>query len=223
MIAIARFPRNITKREEHRLNEQIKVPFVMLITDEGENLGKTDIREAIRLAKEAGLDLVEVSPNTNPPVCKLLDYGKFKYLKNKKAHEAKKNQKIVHIKEVKMTPKTDTHDFEFKMKHLRRFLMDGDKAKITIVFRGRQMVHPEIGMKLLERATEELEEIATVEQPPQREGRHLSMIFIGKPNIASTEKKTEKKKGKSSKKSDESHSAPEETVTESDAAQKESS
>jgi len=132
------------------------------------------------MATDANLDLVEVSPNSKPPVCKFMDYGKFKYTKSKKAHDAKKKQKTIQLKEVKLTPKTDKHDIEFKINHVKRFLADGNKAKVTVVFKGREMVHPEVGMRVLQTMRDALEEISLVEQHPKQEGRHLSMILTSK-------------------------------------------
>ncbi len=126
------------------------------------------------------MDLVEVAPNSNPPVCRLMDYGKFKYKQSKKAHEAKKNQKVVHLKEVKFRPGTDLHDYDFKLKHVVRFLEAGDKAKVHIFFKGREIVHREGGMKILDRVAKDTEEIAVIEQPPKQEGRALIMILAPK-------------------------------------------
>ncbi|MBF0275304.1 MAG: translation initiation factor IF-3 [Nitrospinae bacterium] len=154
--------------------------MVNVIDGEGNNLGTIKTYEAIKLAQEEGLDLVEVSPNANPPVCKMMDYGKFKYNKSKKSHDAKKKQKVVHIKEVKLTPKTDKHDIDFKINHVKRFIAAGDKAKVTVVFKGREMSHPEVGMRVLKIIEEAMEELAIVEQPAKQEGRNMSMIFAQK-------------------------------------------
>lgn len=129
------------------------------------------------MAVEVGLDLVEVSPNADPPVCKILDYGKYKYEAQKKANEARKKQKIIEVKEIKMRPGIDDHDYEVKMKAVRRFLDDGDKVKMTIRFRGREMAHQELGLKVLERVREEVDEIAKVEQHPRPEGRLMTMVI----------------------------------------------
>ncbi len=129
------------------------------------------------MAFEAGLDLVEISPNADPPVCKLLDYGKFKYEAQKKKHEARKKQKVIDVKEIKMRPGIDEHDFQVKMRNARRFLGDGDKVKVTIRFRGREMAHQELGMKVLDRVREDLDELAKVEQFPQVEGRMMTMVI----------------------------------------------
>lgn len=137
-------------------------------------------RQAITLAKEKELDLVEVAPGEKPPVCKIMDYGKYRYKVNKKAHDAKKKQKIVHLKEVKIRPKTEEHDYQFKLKHVIRFLTAGDKAKITVIFKGREIVHSEIGKDILDRMVEETKEVADVEQLPKREGRNMVLILAPK-------------------------------------------
>jgi len=140
-------------------------------------VGVIGLREAIDMAVEVGLDLVEVSPNADPPVCKILDYGKYKYEAQKKANEARKKQKIIEVKEIKMRPGIDDHDYEVKMKAVRRFLDDGDKVKMTIRFRGREMAHQDLGLKVLERVREEVDEIAKVEQHPRPEGRLMTMVI----------------------------------------------
>jgi translation initiation factor IF-3 len=137
-------------------------------------------RKAINLAKEKDLDLVEVAPGEKPPVCKIMDYGKYRYKLNKKANEAKKKQKVIHLKEVKLRPKTEEHDYQFKLKHVNRFLADRDKAKITMMFRGREIVHLSIGQAMLERMVEDTKEIADVEQSPKREGRNMTLILTPK-------------------------------------------
>ncbi len=134
-------------------------------------------RDAIAIAEEAGLDLVEVSPNTNPPVCKILDYGKYKYQAQKKAAEARKNQKIIEIKEIKMRPNIDTHDYDVKMRSIRRFFEEGDKVKVTLRFRGREMAHTELGIDLLNRVKTDTVEIAKVESEPRLEGRQMVMVL----------------------------------------------
>jgi translation initiation factor IF-3 len=135
------------------------------------------VGQAIEMAASRGLDLVEVAPMAKPPVCRFIDYGKFKYRKNKKAHEAKKNQKIIRLKEVKITPRTSEHDYQFKLNHIRRFIGEGNKAKVTVFFKGRQIDHKELGMIMLERFLKDTTEIATVGQVPKLEGRALSMIL----------------------------------------------
>ena len=158
----------------------IRVKEVSLIGLDGEQMGVYSTQQALSMAQEQDLDLVEVSPLANPPVCRVMDYGKFKYKQSKRAHEAKKNQKIVHVKEVKFRPNTDQHDYDFKLKHARRFLEAGDKVKVVIFFRGREIVHRENGQKLLGRVNQDLEELAQVEQASKQEGRTLCMIFAPK-------------------------------------------
>ena len=158
----------------------IRVKEVAVILDDGEALGTIPIEEAIAIAEDRNLDLVEVAPNSNPPVCRIMDYGKHKYKASKKAHEAKKNQKVVHVKEVKFRPNTDQHDFDFKLKHVQRFLENGDKAKVVIFFKGREIVHREFGQKVLERIAEKTEDMAVIEQEAKQEGRTLVMILAPK-------------------------------------------
>ncbi len=149
----------------------------MLIDGEGEKRGVVSIDEALQAADEAGLDLVEVSPNADPPVCKLLDFGKYKYQAQKKAAEARKKQKTVEVKEIKMRPNIDTHDYDVKMRNMKRFFEEGDKVKVTLRFRGREMAHQDLGMKVLQRVREELDEIAKVELHPKMEGRQMIMVL----------------------------------------------
>ena len=149
----------------------------MLIDDEGENRGVMPTAEAIDMAAEQGLDLVEVSPNASPPVCKFLDYGKYKFQAQKKAAEARRKQKTVEVKEIKMRPNIDTHDYEVKMRNMRRFFDAGDKVKVTLRFRGREMAHQNLGMKLLQRVKAEVEPIAKVELHPRLEGRQMIMVL----------------------------------------------
>jgi len=149
----------------------------MLIDGEGEKRGVVAIADALEAADESGLDLVEVSPNSDPPVCKLLDYGKFKFQAQKKAAEARKKQKTVEVKEIKMRPNIDTHDYDVKMRNMRRFFDDGDKVKVTLRFRGREMAHQDLGMKVLQRVRAEVDEIAKVELYPKMEGRQLIMVL----------------------------------------------
>jgi len=158
----------------------IRVKEISLIGNDGEQLGVFPTQEALNMAEEKGQDLVEVAPNSNPPVCRIMDYGKFKYQQSKRAHEAKKKQKIIHVKEVKLRPNTDQHDYDFKLRNAFRFLESGDKVKVLVFFRGREIVHRENGQKLLVRATKTLEDIAVVEQEARQEGRTLCMIFAPK-------------------------------------------
>ena len=148
-----------------------------MIDDKGENHGTVPIERAIQLAQEAGLDLVEISPNQDPPVAKILDYGRFKYQAQKKATEARKKQKTIEIKEIKMRPNIDVHDYQVKMRSVRRFFEEGDKVKVTLRFRGREMAHQELGMRLLDRVKEETAPIAKVEAEPRLEGRQMTMVL----------------------------------------------
>jgi translation initiation factor IF-3 len=160
-----------------RSNRDIRVPQVQLIDAEGQNRGVVSINEALLLAEDAGMDLVEISPNQSPPVCKITDLGKMKYASQKKAAEARKKQKTIEVKEIKMRPNIDDHDYETKMKAVRRFFDEGDKVKLTLRFRGREMAHLELGMKLLNRVREEVGEIAKVEAEPKLEGRQMMMVL----------------------------------------------
>jgi len=156
------------------------VPQVRVITDEGEQFGVMDTREAIRTARERGLDLVEVSPNADPPVCKIIDFGKFQYEAKKKANEAKKKQVVVTVKEVKFRPGTDLHDYGYRMKHAREWLSGGDKVKATIWFRGREMTHRELGARILEQLEKDLADVGDVEMRPRMEGNQMFTIFAPK-------------------------------------------
>ena len=166
---------------EVRVNERIRVPQVRLIGDDGSQVGVVPVREALTMAQAKGLDLVEVSPTARPPVCRIMDFGKFKYEQSRKARKAKKKQHVTHLKEIKMRPKIDEHDYGFKMDHAREFLHERDKVKFTIMFRGREMAHQEIGHRLVARIIADLGEIATVETPARSEGRTLSMVVMPKP------------------------------------------
>jgi translation initiation factor IF-3 len=162
------------------VNGEINAPEVRLVGDDGEQLGIVSLNTAMSIAEEAGLDLVEIAPLAKPPVCKVMDFGKFKYQEQKKAHEARLKQKQVQVKEVKLRPGTDENDYQIKLRNLKRFLGDGDKAKVTLRFRGREMAHQEIGMRQLERIKSDLEEIAVVEQMPKMEGRQMIMVIAPK-------------------------------------------
>jgi translation initiation factor IF-3 len=148
-----------------------------VVDENGEQLGVISISKALELAEQAALDLVEVAPSADPPVCKILDYGKYKYEAQKKKSEAKKKQKVIDVKEIKMRPGIDDHDYQVKMRNMRRFLEDGDKVKVTIRFRGREMAHQNLGMKVLDRVREELDEVSKVEQYPKIEGRQMVMVI----------------------------------------------
>jgi len=160
-----------------RKNDQIRAREVRLIDETGQNIGVVAKFDAIARAEAAGLDLVEVSPDAEPPVCKILDFGKFKYQEQKKAAEARKNQKIVEIKEIKMRPGIDDHDYDVKMRAIRRFFEEGDKVKITLRFRGREMAHSQLGMEVLQRVKADTETLAKVESEPRFEGRQMVMIL----------------------------------------------
>ncbi len=180
-VFIARRPMQAPPTKEGpRINEDITESSVLLIDAEGEKRGVIPTEEAMRLAEEAGLDLVEVSPNSQPPVCKLLDFGKFKYAAQKKANEARKKQKTVEVKEIKMRPNIDTHDYDVKMRSMLRFFDEGDKVKVTLRFRGREMAHQELGMALLNKVKDEVEPIAKVEAYPRLEGRQMVMVLAPK-------------------------------------------
>lgn len=161
-----------------RINGDIRVPKIRLIDENGEMIGIVSVSEGIRRAEEAGLDLVEVSPNAEPPVCKILDFGKYKYEMQKKANEARKKQKVVEVKELKMRPAIGDHDYEVKLKAAKRFLEEGDKVKATLRFRGREMAHIELALKVLHRFKDDLAELSKVEQPPKMEGRQAVMILV---------------------------------------------
>jgi len=163
-----------------RLNAQITAPQIRLVGEQGEQLGIVPISEALRLAEEQEVDLVEIAPLAVPPVCKLMDFGKFKYREQKKAHEAKLKQKQIQVKEVKFRPGTDEGDYRIKLRNLTRFLEEGDKAKVTLRFRGRELAHQEFGVRLLERIRTDLEPVGVVEQFPRMEGRQMVMVLSAK-------------------------------------------
>ena len=162
------------------MNEEIRVPQVRLIDEDGEMIGVMSAREALLRAYDAGMDLLEISPNAVPPVCKITDYGKYKYEQQKKANEARKKQKIVEIKEIKVRPNIDDHDYDVKMRAAKGFLEEGDKVKVTLRFRGREMAHQDLGAKVLERIRTELGELAKVEQMPRLENRQMIMVLAPK-------------------------------------------
>ncbi len=168
---------DIAQEKAQRLNEEITAPEVRLIGLEGEQVGIVSVRQALSMAEEAGVDLVEIAPLAAPPVCRIMDFGKFKYQEAKRAHEAKLKQKQIQVKEVKFRPGTDDNDYQIKMRNLVKFLQEGDKAKITLRFRGREMAHQEFGMRMLERIKADLEDIGQVEQFPKMEGRQLIMVI----------------------------------------------
>ena len=165
------------QKDGPRINEEIRVPKVQLIDQTGHNLGPVDIQTALDKAQEAGLDLVEIAPNSSPPVCKILDYGKYKYQAQKKAAEARKKQKVVEVKEIKLRPMIDDHDYDVKMRSIQRFFDEGDKVKVTLRFRGREMAHQELGYQLLNRVKDDTSKVAKVEQEPRFEGRQVVMVL----------------------------------------------
>jgi translation initiation factor IF-3 len=163
-----------------RINRDIRAVQIQLIDADGKNQGVVNLAEAQRQAEEAGLDLVEIVPNAAPPVCKILDFGKYRFLEQKKSAEARKRQKVVEIKEIKLRPGIDDHDYEVKMRSVRRFFDEGDKVKVTLRFRGREMAHQDIGFKLLQRVRAETAPIAKVEAEPLMEGRQMTMVLAPK-------------------------------------------
>ena len=174
------FSEKITIAQEKsslRLNGEIGVPEVRLVGIEGEPIGIVPTRQALFMAEEAGVDLVEIAPQAKPPVCRLMDYGKFKYQEAKKAHEAKLKQKQIQVKEVKFRPGTDENDYQIKLRNMTRFLEEGDKVKVTLRFRGREMAHQEFGVRQLERVKSDLEAFGVVEQFPKLEGRQMVMVL----------------------------------------------
>jgi translation initiation factor IF-3 len=160
-----------------RINDRIRVPEVRVVGEEGEQLGVMDVRDAIRAAREKGLDLVEVAPNADPPVCKIIDFGKYQYEAKKKANEAKKKQLTITVKEVKFRPGTDDHDYDYRMKHAREWLSGGDKVKATIWFRGREMTHRELGARILAKLEQDLADVGEVEARPRMEGNQMFIIL----------------------------------------------
>jgi translation initiation factor IF-3 len=180
--AIARRPHNAPPQRETgpRINDRIRAPEIRLIGAEGENLGIVRPHQALMMAEEAGLDLVEISPTAVPPVCKIMDFGKFKYEQQKREAEARKKQKIIEIKEIKFRPGTDTHDYDVKMRSVHRFLEEGDKVKITLRFRGREMAHQQLGIELLNRVAADVAQAGKVESMPRLEGRQMVMMIAPK-------------------------------------------
>lgn len=185
MRTIATEFRDRRQREErkHRLNREIMAPEVRLSGPENEPIGIVSLQEALRMAGDLDVDLVEIAATANPPVCRLMDYGKFKYQEQKKAAEAKAKQTVIDIKEVKFRPGTDEGDYQVKLRNLRRFIEDGDKAKVTLRFRGREMAHQELGMRVLERVRDDLEELCQVEAMPKLEGRQMVMVLAPRKKV----------------------------------------
>ncbi len=166
-----------TKPKGPRINDRIRANEVQVINSEGKNLGTLDIKEAIAIAKEEGLDLIEISPNASPPVCKIIDIGKYKYDLQKKANKAKKKQKVMNLKEIKLRPVTEIHDYNFKIKNAQKFLEKGDKVKFTVKFKGREMQHTELGNKLMDRIINDTSSLGKVEVHPKFEGKQIIMII----------------------------------------------
>ena len=166
-----------SKPQGPRANEKIRALDVQVINSEGKNLGVLPLNKAVSIAKEEGLDLIEISPNANPPVCKIMDMGKYKYDLQKKANLAKKNQKVILLKEIKLRPVTEIHDYNFKIKNAKKFINKGDKVKFTVKFKGRAMQHTELGKELMNRIIEEIKDIAKVESQPKFEGKQMVMII----------------------------------------------
>jgi translation initiation factor IF-3 len=167
----------VATKDGPRTNDEIRNAQIQLIDQDGTNQGTVETVVAIKMALEAGMDLVEISPNTNPPVCKIMDYGKYKYSAQKKAAEARKKQKVVEIKEIKLRPMIDDHDYDVKMRSIERFFEEGDKVKVTLRFRGREMAHQDLGYKLLDRVKGDVAKIAKIEQEPRFEGRQVVMVL----------------------------------------------
>jgi translation initiation factor IF-3 len=176
-VAVSRFDRRPPERDTTRINERIRVPEVRLIDENGEQVGIIPTADALERARERDLDLVEVAPQSKPPVCRILDYSKYKYEQEQKAKAARKHQQQVNVREIKLRPKIAQHDYETKRGHVERFLKQQDKVKVTIMFRGREQSHPERGRMLLERLLEDVSEIATMEQAPLQEGRNMTMLL----------------------------------------------
>jgi translation initiation factor IF-3 len=189
-IAYDRSPR---RDDRTRVNERIRVREVRVIDDTGQQLGIMPPQQALTIAKQKGLDLVEIAATATPPVCRIMDFGRYQYQEQKRAREAKKHQKIIEVKEIKFRPKVDEHDYQFKKKHIERFLAEGDKVKATIFFRGREMAHPEIGRRILERLIEDLTDVAMPETMPRQEGNQMHTILAqrsGKKPAAKREAET---------------------------------
>ncbi|HEY8485819.1 MAG TPA: translation initiation factor IF-3, partial [Limnochordales bacterium] len=170
-------------RQEFRINEEIRAREVRVVSPEGQQLGVMPLREALRLAHERDMDLVEVAPYENPPVCRIMNYGKYKYEQSKKDREARKRQKIVQVKEIRMTPKIEEHDFDVKARNIERFLRDGDKVKVTVRFRGREIVHADLAKNMLQGLVDRLHGLAVVERPARIEGRAMVMMLAPRPDV----------------------------------------
>jgi translation initiation factor IF-3 len=186
-VAVSRFDRRPPERDTTRINERIRVPEVRLIDENGEQVGIVPTNEALERARNSDLDLVEVAPNSKPPVCRILDYSKYKYEQEQKAKQARKHQQQTNVREIKLRPKIAQHDYETKRGHVERFLKQQDKVKVTIMFRGREQSHPERGRMLLDRLLEDVSEIGVMESPPLQEGRNMTML-LGPTRAAGQEK-----------------------------------
>src|SRR5512134_11286 len=176
-----------------RTNRRIKAREVRVVGPEGDQLGVLPIEQALARAQELGMDLVEISPTAKPPVCKIMDYGKFKYLEKKKQNEAKKKQVVVQLKEVKLRPRTEEHDYEVKLRKIREFLGEANKARVTVMFRGREMSHRELGQKVLQRIIEDLRDVAVIESAPRMEGRQMFMILAPNPKMLQSQREAKAK------------------------------
>ena len=174
------FDRGPRRDDRTRVNERIRVREVRVIDEDGTQLGIMPPPQALAIARQKGLDLVEIAATANPPVCRIMDFGRYQYQEQKRARSAKKHQKVIEVKEIKFRPKVDEHDYQFKKKHIERFLSDGDKVKATIFFRGREMAHPEIGRRILERLIDELADVAVAETTPRQEGNQMHTILSQK-------------------------------------------
>ncbi|MGQ0676223.1 MAG: translation initiation factor IF-3 [Rhodospirillales bacterium] len=178
---MARLPTDLApSREGPRVNQEIRLPQVRLVDERGNMIGVVPIREALDRADQAGLDLVEIAPQAEPPVCKILDYGKYKYEIQKKKNEARKRQKVIDVKEIKLRPGIDDHDYDVKMRAMKKFLGEGDKVKVTLRFRGREMAHQELGAQVLDRVKADLAPLSKIEQYPRMEGRQMTMVMAPK-------------------------------------------
>ena len=185
------FYRGAPRRESRtRVNERIRTREIRVIDDQGEQLGIMPPQQALAVAKEKGLDLVEISPTASPPVCRIMDFGRYQYQEQKRAREARRRQKTIDVKEIKFRPKVDEHDYQFKKKHIERFLADGDKVKATIFMRGREQAHPEIGRRILERLVKDLGEQATQETMPRRQGNTIHTILSQRTSGKRADKKS---------------------------------
>jgi translation initiation factor IF-3 len=171
---------NRIAKETVGINWGIRAPEVRVISADGQQVGVLPLKEAVRLAEEQGLDLVEVAANATPPVCRVMNYGKYKYQQSKRTHDARKHQTVIQVKELKLRPRTEEHDFEFKLRHAKRFLEEGNKVKLSVLFRGREMAYPEFGTKIINRFIEEVKDLVVVEQHPRLEGRNMVAILAPK-------------------------------------------